>query len=147
MTTAVLDTNALASGFVRRRPEAAPVQILDAWRSGVFMLVVSEYLLLELERTLARPYFAARLSQQQVASNLTLLRSEAVLIPLTVNVHGAASHPEDDPILATAVSGRADYLVTGDIQLQRLGTYEGVAIVSPRGFLAVVQAAGPHPRH
>lgn len=40
-----------------------------------------------------------------------------------------------DRILATALSGRADYLVTGDRQLQQLGTYRTVAIVSPRAFL------------
>jgi predicted nucleic acid-binding protein len=50
-------------------------------------------------------------------------------------VTGVASHPEDDPILATAVSASADYLVTGDRQLQRLGSYRGVSIVSPREFL------------
>ncbi len=50
-----------------------------------------------------------------------------------------ATHPEDDLVLATAVSAAADYLVTGDKQLQRLGGYHGVAIVSPRDFLALLQ--------
>jgi hypothetical protein len=43
-------------------------------------------------------------------------------------------------VLAAAVSADADYLVTGDRQLQRLGTYEGVRIVSPRDFLALLDA-------
>jgi predicted nucleic acid-binding protein len=33
-----------------------------------------------------------------------------------------------------AVSGQADYLVTGDKKLQALGAYRGVAIVSPAIF-------------
>jgi predicted nucleic acid-binding protein len=50
-------------------------------------------------------------------------------------VQGVASHPEDGLVLATAVSAKADYLVTGDSQLQRLGQFEGEAIVPPRTFL------------
>jgi predicted nucleic acid-binding protein len=46
-----------------------------------------------------------------------------------------ATHPEDDLVLATAISAKAEYLVSGDTKLQRLGTYEGVKIVSPREFL------------
>jgi predicted nucleic acid-binding protein len=42
----------------------------------------------------------------------------------------------DDLILATALSAQADYLVTGDSQLQGLGAYRGVAIISPREFLS-----------
>jgi predicted nucleic acid-binding protein len=49
-----------------------------------------------------------------------------------------ATHPEDDLVLATAVSAHADYLVTGDRKLQRLGSYQGVRILSPREFLAVL---------
>ena len=45
-------------------------------------------------------------------------------------------------MLATAVSAQADYLVTGDIQLQKLGTYGGVTILSPRAFLDLLQGEG-----
>lgn len=50
-------------------------------------------------------------------------------------VAGVATHPEDDLVLATAISGSADYLVTGDRQLRQLGSFQGVVIVSPRTFL------------
>lgn len=58
---------------------------------------------------------------------------------ITVEVHGVAAHPEDDLVLATALSGQADYLVTGDLKLQRLGTHQGVQILSPRAFLDVLE--------
>jgi predicted nucleic acid-binding protein len=64
-----------------------------------------------------------------------------VAVEITVEVRGVATHPEDDLILATAISARADYLVTGDRQLQALGSYQGVQIVSPRQFLTILQAA------
>jgi predicted nucleic acid-binding protein len=53
-------------------------------------------------------------------------------------VQGVASHPEDDLILATAVSAQADYLVTGDRQLLALGRYQGVEIVTPRAFATIL---------
>ncbi|HEV2107585.1 MAG TPA: hypothetical protein VGR16_04930, partial [Thermomicrobiales bacterium] len=54
-------------------------------------------------------------------------------------VRGVAAHPEDDLVLAVAVSAAAAYLVTGDKQLQRIGVYHGVTIVSPRDFLTRLQ--------
>jgi uncharacterized protein len=62
------------------------------------------------------------------------LESDGVRVPISITVSGVASHPEDDLILATAVSAQADYLVTGDRQLLALGEYQGVQIVTPRDF-------------
>jgi len=71
-----------------------------------------------------------------------LLEHDTMPTTLTQDVHGVATHPEDDLILATAVSGQTDYLVTGDAHLQRLGTYQGIVIVSPRQFLEVLEFGG-----
>ena len=67
-----------------------------------------------------------------------LLEHETISRPVTVEVHGIATHPEDELVLATAVSAQADYLVTGDSQLQKLAAYQGVTIVSRREFLDVL---------
>ncbi|MBI2953483.1 MAG: putative toxin-antitoxin system toxin component, PIN family [Chloroflexi bacterium] len=133
MITAVIDTNVLASGFVR--PEPAPGQLLLAWRERLYTLVVSEHILAELARTFEAPYFQTRFSEAQRINNVALIRDEAIFTSITVNIAGVATHPEDDLVLATAVSANADYLVTGDTQLQKLRTYQGVSIVSPRQFL------------
>ncbi len=57
---------------------------------------------------------------------------------ITVVVDGVATHPEDDHVLATVVSARARYLVTGDKKRQRLRRYRGVTILSPRDFLILL---------
>jgi putative PIN family toxin of toxin-antitoxin system len=50
------------------------------------------------------------------------------------------SDPDDDKFLATAVGGKADYLVTGDVgELLHIHEYKGVAIVSPRQFVSVLK--------
>jgi len=50
------------------------------------------------------------------------------------------THPEDDLTLATAVSAKADYLVTGDQpMLRKVGnTYQGVNLITPIAFLAML---------
>lgn len=133
MITAVLDTNVLASGFASHT--GTPGQILVLWTYGAFDLIVAEPILLELAHTFQSPYFQRRLTPKQIAADLALLRREATVTPVTVAVHRVATHPEDDVVLATAVSGQAEYLVTGDKPLQNLGTYQGVTILSPRAFL------------
>jgi putative PIN family toxin of toxin-antitoxin system len=141
VTTAVLDTNVLASGFAGFLiPVSKSGQILHHWRAGQFELLVSEHILTELANTFANPYFQKRLTAQQAAGTIALVRSEATITPITIAVQGVATHPEDDVVLATAVSGGADYLVTGDSKLQERGSYRGVIIISPAEFLEILNA-------
>jgi putative PIN family toxin of toxin-antitoxin system len=135
----VLDANTVASGFAGfGNPESTPGQIVRLWRAGEFELIVSEHLRTEVIHTFQQPYFRRRLSPAQSSRAAALLRYQATHIPIAVEVHGIATHPEDDMILATAVSAKAIYLVSGDERLQRLRTYEEVTILSPREFLDIL---------
>jgi predicted nucleic acid-binding protein len=42
--------------------------------------------------------------------------------------------PDDDNILATAVAGSCDCIITGDKDLLVLKQFEGIKILSPREF-------------
>lgn len=139
MISVVLDTNILVSGTVT--VSTPPRQILDAWHDGQFELVISTHILDELERTLQKPYFQNNLTPQAIGNFVDLLQNEATIIPVTTKVHGVATHPEDDLILTTAVSAKADYLVTGDGPLlAKVGnSYQGVTLVTPKDFLKILQ--------
>jgi putative PIN family toxin of toxin-antitoxin system len=139
MFLAVLDTNILASGTVTTT--TPPGQIINAWRDGQFLLVTSEHILKELERTLQKPYFQAHLTKTQVNDFIKLLQSESLVTPLTVKIENVATHPEDDLIISTAISAKVDYLVTGDDQLlNKVGPiYQGLKIVTAKTFLNVLQ--------
>lgn len=138
MISVVLDTNVLASGTVTA--SGPPGQILDRWREGQFKLVVSEHIIEELENTLNKPYFQKRLTSNTITAFTDLLRNEAAVTPITVKVKGIATHPEDDLIIAAAVSGKVDYLVTGDGPLLRKvgNSYKGVTLITPDDFLEVL---------
>lgn len=139
MIAAVLDTNTLAAGIVgSRNPASPPGALVAAWRHGTLDLVTSEHILTELRRTLEKPYFRRRISPDDARAVEALLRRYARVVPITAQVAGVASHPEDDLVLATALSAGVPYLVSGDAGLQRVGRYQGVTILSPRAFLQLL---------
>jgi putative PIN family toxin of toxin-antitoxin system len=136
---AVLDTNVLASAIAGAGyRQSVPGEVFRRWRRRTFQLVVSRHILEELKHALARPYFADRFTTDQVGRALRTFGKRGEWAPMDRAVTGVASHPEDDPVLATAISASVDFLVTGDRQLQRLGSYRGVRIVSPREFLDIL---------
>lgn len=132
----MLDTNILASGALAHSGTIA--QVLDGAVAGRFQLVLSQEILTELDRTLTKPYFAARLGEGAVALFVTRLKAAALVTPLTETVTGVATDPEDDAILSTAFSAKAGFVVTGDKGLQALRMYKGVQIVSPAEFVTVL---------
>lgn len=138
MTVAVLDTNTIVSGTLESR--GIPHRLIEAARAEHFTLITSDVIIGEVFTTLNRD--RTRRKYQINAADLERLREllerETISVALTTEVLGVATHPEDDLILATAVSAHADYLATGDAQLRKLGRYEGVAIVSPREFLGIL---------
>jgi len=100
-------------------------------------------ILTELVRTLGDPYFIARISPHDVAQTLALLAQSPVAI--TRPVSGVATHPEDDEVLATALSAGAPYLVAGDARfIGRVPRYQTVQLVTPREF-RVIPDALPRP--
>jgi putative PIN family toxin of toxin-antitoxin system len=106
--------------------------------AGLFEIAVSEHILSEVSRALTKPYFRSRLTEEEVAEAELLLRDRARMVQPDIEIHGVASHPEDDLILATAMSAEASYLVTGDAALLAIGEYQGIQIRSPRDFLEVL---------
>jgi putative PIN family toxin of toxin-antitoxin system len=135
---AVLDTNVLVSAFPAQR--GIPATLIAHWRQGHFELIVSEPILTELEEAWRYPYWLARFPPAESAEAIASLRALAIVAPLTVEVVGVATHPEDDLILATAASSGANYLVTGDRHLRAVGAFQGVDILTPREFADLLAA-------
>lgn len=139
MTVVVLDTNVLAPGLVGTA--SVSVRLIDLWRAGGYELVVSEYLLGEIGRTFADPYYRTRLSPAQASRILALLRTEARLTSLIVTVSGVATQPKDDLVLATGLSAGASFLGTRDKQLLKLSSHKGMRILHPGDLLDFLLAA------
>ncbi len=109
MLSAVLDTNILASGTITAT--TPPGQIINAWRDGQFILVTSDHILTELERTLQKPYFQAHLTKAQVKDFIELLQSESIGTPLIAKIENVATHPEDEQRLRLIGKTKKDRLL------------------------------------
>jgi len=73
---------------------------------------------------------------------VTVLRSLATLIDAQTSLE-AVSDAADNPVLAAAVDGQADFLVTGDPHLLALKEYAGCQVVTPNLFLQLLDEAAP----
>jgi putative PIN family toxin of toxin-antitoxin system len=136
----VLDANLFVSAAIE--PRGRPAQILDAWRAGLFDLIVRDDILAEIGEVLRRPRIQRRhaWSDEQVGDFMSMLRKVAVLAPGVLQVTAVADDSDDDMYLACALEGEAEYIVSGDDHLRDLGTYRGITIVSARQFLAILSA-------
>lgn len=144
MIRATLDTNVIVSGMAGyTNPRSAPGIVLRRARRRGFELVVSLHILGEVERALAKPYYIQRLGPKRIAGLLAMVQRTARLVELTVDVRDVATHPADDLVIAAAVSGGADDLVTGDRRLRAVDRYQDITFLTPAGFLAVLDAGLP----
>ena len=115
---------------------------MDAWRDGRYVLVTSLYQVEELNHVLAYPRIAERihLAAAEVEMILAALLTEAEVVPGELQLPGVTCDPKDDVLVACAVEGGADYLVSGDQDLLVLGEHESIQIVTPRWFLEILEA-------
>jgi len=142
---AVLDTNVLVSSLVSQH--GPPRHALDAWLEGLYTLVTSLYLVEELIHVLSYPRIARQvhLEEDELAAILAALLSQAEVTPGQLRLPGVTRDPKDDAVVACAVEGEADYIVSGDQDLLVLGRYETVQVVTPRQFVDILAPSAPQP--
>ena len=69
---------------------------------------------------------------------LDLYRRHSTWVEPTPLEQPVCRDPDDDRVLAAALAGEAEAIVTGDRDLLVLDVFEGVRIVTPRGFLELI---------
>ncbi len=143
MVRAVLDSNVIVSAFTGNPARCAPAEILTRWLLDEFELLVSEYILGEVDRTLGNAWFRQFVREEDRHVLLRLLEDEAFMTALWRVAVGVAPHAKDDPVISTALSGDADILVTGDRRLRAVGEHGGVKFLSPSEFRAALAASNP----
>jgi len=116
----VLDTNILVRANPKSPPQGLARQSLAKAAYGPATLIVSEPLLAELGRVLRYPRLQARwpLSDADIDGYLESLKTVAAFVALDETWEAVPDDPDDDPIVQTAVVGRADVLCTRDPHLR-----------------------------
>jgi putative PIN family toxin of toxin-antitoxin system len=132
----VIDTGVAVSAVLL--PRSVPRQAFDAAVSQG-RLLVSKATVAELDDVFRRPKFDKYVREEKRLEFLAALVRDAEVVEITEAI-SECRDPKDDKFLELAVSGKANYLVSGDSDLLVLHPFRDIAILTPQAFLAVVQA-------
>lgn len=128
----VLDTNVFISALITR---GLATQALKLWQQGRYDLVTSTWQLSELQGVTRREHIQKRLRPGDAGALINALRDKAAVLETLPRVDDSPD-PDDNNILAAAIAGEAQYLVTGDKNdLQALVKVQGVRILAVDEFV------------
>ena len=136
----VIDTNVLVSAVLSQQgPSHA---LWDHVLNTRVELFVTQALLDEFADVISRDKFAAVLARTTRTSQAILLklRESAELVASVPLPAPVSRDPDDDHVIAAAVAAQAEWIVTGDRDLLVLGSYEGIAIITPAQALRALAA-------
>jgi len=129
----VFDTNVLFSAFLTHGVCAGLYE--ECLQRAE--IVVSRGILAELEEKLISK---ARLTAAEAREVIRAVRADADVVEASPLSEPVCRDRDDDLILATAQTARADAIVTGDQDLLMLIKFEGIPILNPRDTLAMLFA-------
>ena len=122
-----LDTNVLVSALTTRGLSADVFALILAEHE----LITGEVNLVELRRVLRQ---RMRVPARQVQETERFLRQHTIIPRPARAFETELRDPDDKWVLASAVAGGADVLVSGDRDLLDLGNAAPLPILDPRGF-------------
>jgi putative PIN family toxin of toxin-antitoxin system len=124
----VLDTNVLIAALIARGV------CHDLLEHCILRhtLLTSDFILNETHEKLTEKFgYSTNLADEAVS----LLRSRMKLVAPANLERQVCRDPDDDNILAAALGGKCDCIITGDKDLLVLKAYEDINILSPRDFI------------
>jgi uncharacterized protein len=131
-----LDTNVLVAAFATRGLCADVLRTVLAEHD----LVIGEVILAELRRALATKL---KVPADQIEAVEAVLAAVPVVPKPAAPSDLAIRDPADRWVLATAIAGAADVLVTGDQDLLVVASDSPIPILEPRTFWELLRAGGP----
>lgn len=137
----VIDTNILISALIS--PGGLPDLLYQLWRAKKFDLVSSEWQLAEFRRVSRNPGIKDYFKPHTAGRLVGLLRKNAIVLDELPDID-YSPYKDDNPILAAAIKGDVQYVITGDkndlLELERVN---GIPIVTVRQFISqFVQLGG-----
>lgn len=140
----VIDTNIWIRILLRGR---VSLPILAAFNEDKFLVVMSQPLMEELELVRNRPRLSARIDPKQAMRLEQQLQYRALWVELET-VPPNCRDPKDLPVLATAIDGEAQIIVSGDNDLRAdddlrtvMATY-GIRLLGVDSFLEYLEDSG-----
>ena len=138
MIRAVLDTNLLVSYLLTHRPPIA-VLIDNHLAQDHFLLLTAPELLAELDRVLAYPKLQRYYADEGQTRFVALIMALSEVVDLPETIPRICRDPDDDRVIACAVVGAADLIISGDDDLLALERVGGIPILTAAQFLETLE--------
>jgi putative PIN family toxin of toxin-antitoxin system len=134
---AVFDTNVFVSASLSRNNNSPTRELLQRWKNGEFTLIICDQIAKELMEKLVERGIGLDAINEQVTA---LARAAEWVFVSNENIENLLSDSDDNVIVACAVAGKANYLVTYDPHFNSLnGEYKEVKILKAIPFLEVLR--------
>ncbi|NPV04732.1 MAG: putative toxin-antitoxin system toxin component, PIN family [Syntrophaceae bacterium] len=130
-TRVVLDTNVLVSALILGGRLAA---IVDLWKAGAIIPVLSRETFEEFGRVLRYPRFKMTDEDIRAIVEKEVLPYFEVVEPREAQT-GLSADPEDDKFFSCALAGRCEFLVSGDRHILAIKRHGSVRVITPKQLL------------
>ncbi|HKY52881.1 MAG TPA: putative toxin-antitoxin system toxin component, PIN family [Anaerolineales bacterium] len=133
-----VDMNVLISATIK--PNSPLAQILVYIRNGKFEFLYFPEFLKEYAEVVSRPHLWEKyhLDKEEIAAVIQVMENRGVLVYVVTQVD-ICRDPDDNILLALALDGKADYIVSGDKDLLDLVSFREIPIIKPAEFLAMFE--------
>ena len=127
----VLDNNILVSALLVKN--SAPFWVIKKVEE-MGVILYSEATLLELNQVLNRKKFVKYFTVEEKQEFIVKLIESAELVAITESID-VCRDPKDNKFLELAVSGEADFIISGDRDLLVLNPFRNIEIITANDFL------------
>lgn len=126
----VIDTNVFISAILFRGPTS---RLVSLWQKNAVSVLMSSAVLKEYAKALAYPKFKLKKTEIRGVLEQELL---PYVYPIKVkrSLHIITEDPSDNKFLELAVTGKADFILSGDKHLLDLKNFRGIKIITPAEF-------------
>ena len=133
MTQAVLDTNILVSAAIARGNE---FELLELAKKGRYELILSTGILEEFEGVVSQERFGfTKNIREEIINNVIKI---AKIVDSKGKIDAIKEDPDDNKIIECALEGKADYIISGDKHLLKLGKFQGIEVITTTKFLELL---------
>lgn len=136
----VIDSSVVVAALATPNPESASRVVLAAVAAGLVDLVITDEVEAEYRRAVEYPQvrrYAAKVDRQGFVDAIV---ATAERVEPAAAAGAVPADPGDDMVVAAALAGRADFLVSLDRHLLDLAGPPGILVVRPGDFLSELRA-------
>jgi uncharacterized protein len=135
----VLDANIYISSLISSGGN--PATIIHKWMSGEFVVLVSQPIVDEVLRVTG--YERLQKKYRKIRENriefVQLIAEQGIWTKPKDKLMVVTADESDNRYIECAVAGSASYIISGDEHLLKIGSYQGIGILTPAAFLALLE--------